>query len=91
MNKINRFLSSYNWLPFYAVMAIIVPPVIEFSYLGKTTPSPVETFFDVNNSDYVMRFLYSYPTIIPVLIVIFLFVILKDKLFKESKSDKLKS
>ena len=88
MNKINRFLSSYNWLPFYVVMAIIVPPVIEFSYLGRST-SPVETFFDVNNSDYVMRFLYSYPTIIPLLIVIFLFLILKDKFFKESKSDEL--
>ena len=86
MNKINRFFSFYNWLP-YVAMAIIVPPVIEFSYLGKPNRSPVETLFDVNNSDYVMRFLYSYPIIIPVLIVIFMFIILKDKLFKGYKSD----
>ncbi len=87
MNKINRFFSFCNWLPIYVAMVIIVPPVIEFSYLGRASKSPVETFFDVNNSDYVMRFLYSYPIIIPVLIVIFLFGILKDKLFKGYKSD----
>ena len=84
---INRFLSSYNSVPLYVVMAIIVPPVIEFSYLGKSTSSPVETFFDINDSDYVARFLYSYPTIIPILIVIVIFLILKDKFFKKSSSD----
>ena len=87
---LNSFLSSCNGVPLYIVMAIIVPPVIEFSYLAKSTPSPVVTFFNVIDSDYVARFLYSYLIIIPILIVIVIFLILKDKYFKKYSTDDLK-
>tara|TARA_S200000501_G_C20597114_1_gene644228 strand:- start:102 stop:368 length:267 start_codon:yes stop_codon:yes gene_type:complete len=81
LKKIDKMiLNSKNGVKiFYIILALIVPPVWEFS---GAFSSMIVGIFGLDKTDYTIRFFLSYPVVFSLGFITYLLIKIKDKIFK---------
>ena len=64
---------------FYIILALIVPPVWEFS---GAFSSMIVGIFGLDKTDYTIRFFLSYPVVFSLGFITYLLIKIKGKIFK---------